>query len=147
MKINRKYSLLILIIGISFLATLVFFYVLYNKTSNFTDISQKQPTYKLDAETIISMVNNKSEVSIKTNEVVEIEGQIKEINTINNRITILLGDNNNNTSACVICDMLPNQKDEILKLNLMDTIKLKGVYKGYLADAIFLNCIISKSDL
>jgi len=119
--------------------------MLYNKNSNFNEISQKQPVYKLNAETIISLVNSKSEVNIKPNAIIEIEGQVKEINNINNRITILLGSHSNATS--VICDMLPNQKDEILKLNLMDTIKLKGVYKGYLADAIFLNCVISKNDL
>jgi len=73
--------------------------------------------------------------------VVLIEGVIQDINSINNRSTIILK-GEKNTDKLVICDMQKNQKLVINSLNLGDEISIKGILKGTLNDVILLNCII-----
>ncbi|MBC31655.1 MAG: hypothetical protein CMH48_12535 [Muricauda sp.] len=86
---------------------------------------------------------NENEHFLEAEKIVEIEGVIKEINSLNNRITILL-EGGAAESACVICDMQADQTDDLKDYRPKDTIRLKGVFKGFLKDAIFLNCVISQ---
>ncbi len=73
---------------------------------------------------------------------IEVEGVVKEINHRDNLYTILLeGDNYNRQ---IICEMQPDQNFEILKLKIGDKIIVKGILKGFLMDAILLNCIIAQ---
>ncbi|WP_422079954.1 OB-fold protein [Ulvibacterium sp.] len=107
------------------------------------DILAAEPELHLNAETLISHFKKENEHYLEPEKIVEIEGAIKEINSINNRITILL-EGGANESACVICDMQTDQLKGIKEFKPRDTIRLKGVFKGFLKDAIFLNCIISQ---
>lgn len=77
---------------------------------------------------------------------VEIEGRIKEINTLNHRNTILLK-GKEDASPYAICDMQIGQEKELGLLKENDTIKIKGIFKGYLKDAVFLNCKITHHNL
>ena len=79
--------------------------------------------------------------SLQPEQLVEIEGCIKEINTRNSRHTILLK-GKKDASPYVICDMQTGQEKELKLLKENDTIKVKGIFKGFLKDAIFLHCII-----
>ena len=107
------------------------------------DILEAEPELHLNAETLISHFKKENDHYLEPEKIVEIEGAIKEINSINNRITILL-EGGANESACVICDMQTDQIKGIKEFKPRDTIRLKGVFKGFLKDAIFLNCIISQ---
>ena len=80
--------------------------------------------------------------SLQPEQLVEIEGRIKEINTRNSRHTILLK-GKKDAPPYIICDMLTGQEKEIKLLKENDTIKVKGVFKGFLKDAVFLNCMIT----
>ena len=73
--------------------------------------------------------------------VVLVEGVIQDINSLNNRTTIILK-GKKDTDKLVICDMQKNQKIAINNLNLGDEITIKGIFKGTLNDVILLNCII-----
>lgn len=107
------------------------------------DLSLKESIYKLDAKTVIDLIKNEDKNTLEAEQIIEIEGVIKKISYLNNRITILLGfDGKEN--AFVICDMESNQAIKVKELSTNDTIRLKGVFKGFLEDAIFLNCIISE---
>lgn len=77
---------------------------------------------------------------------VEIEGRIKEINTFNHRNTILLK-GKEDASPYAICDMQTGQEEALRWLKENDTIKIKGIFKGYLKDAVFLNCMITHRNL
>ena len=143
MKITKKNSifssvLVILIAALSF----YFLKVVVLESSYSVDVLKVEPVYKLDVKTVIDLIKNEDKNFIEVEQVVEVNGIIKEINYLNNRITILLG-TGNKESAHVICDMRSDQKEEVSRLNPNDTIKLKGVFKGFLADAIFLNCVIT----
>ncbi len=115
------------------------------KDTGFRNLVNQKPSYEMDVDAILNMVKNGNNSVLKVNEVVEIEGAIKEINFKNDRITVYLGATSD-YNASVICDMQKNQKEKITKLNINDKVKLKGVFKGYLANAIFLNCIISETN-
>lgn len=106
------------------------------------DIAEVKPEVYLDANTLISNFKDGNQTFLKTESIVEIEGSIKEINTINNRFTILLKGGESDSSS-IICDMQANQSKYLTTLKLKDTIRLKGVFKGFLKDAVFLNCVIS----
>ncbi len=107
------------------------------------DLSAKTPVYKLDAKTVIDFIQNEDENNLKAEQVIEVEGVVKKISYLNNRITILLGADGKE-NAFIICDMESNQTNKVSKIAANDTIRLKGVFKGILEDAIFLNCIISE---
>ncbi|WP_045803034.1 OB-fold protein [Flagellimonas lutaonensis] len=107
------------------------------------NILEAEPELYLDAETLIAHVKNENEHFLEAEKIVEIEGVIKEINSLNNRITIFL-EGGAEESACVICDMQADQTDDLKDYRPKDTIRLKGVFKGFLKDAIFLNCVISQ---
>ncbi|WP_394350956.1 OB-fold protein [Poritiphilus flavus] len=107
------------------------------------DIMEAKPEVYLNAETLISHFKNKDENFLEAEKIVSIEGTIKEINSLNNRMTILL-EGGVDESACVICDMQTDQTKGLKKFKPKDTIRLKGVFKGFLKDAIFLNCVISQ---
>ncbi|NER18874.1 OB-fold protein [Spongiivirga citrea] len=140
----RKFRFLIGIV-LSLIGVLALVYVAMShlNSPDFVDIAKVEPNYRLEAKTIIDLGKNQDSNYLRTENVVEIRGVVKEINDLNDRITILLGTNKNELS-CIICDMQSNQKEKITKLKPNDTIKIKGVFKGFLQDAIFLNCVISE---
>ncbi len=72
--------------------------------------------------------------------VVLVKGEIKDINYLNERSTIILKGRSND--RLVICDMQDNQKQTLKKLSIGDAIDVKGILKGSLNDIILLNCII-----
>ncbi len=84
--------------------------------------------------------------TLKPEQLVEIEGRIKKINTLNSRHTILLK-GALDQSPYIICDMQRGQEKKLEWLKENDTIRVKGVFKGFLKDAVFLNCIVTHHNL
>jgi len=74
-------------------------------------------------------------------QVVNVKGIIEEINYKNDRHSILLKGDQENLSL-VICDMQQDQIKKTRALKKGDTVLLKGIFKGFLKDAIFLNCVL-----
>ena len=72
--------------------------------------------------------------------VIEVAGTVKEVTFLNNRYTVLL--QGQGEYACLICDMDSGMVEEIQSIAKGDSIKLKGVCKGFLMDAILLNCVL-----
>lgn len=72
--------------------------------------------------------------------VVEVEGVVKEITFFNNRYTVLL--QGEGEYVCIMCDMEDGQQDRVELLSAGDSVVLKGVCKGFLMDAILLNCVL-----
>ncbi len=110
------------------------------------NIQEATPKFRLKAENLISRIQDGNIEVPEVENVVEIEGVIKEINRLNGRLTVLLA-GGNNESAGIICDMQSNQTNSISKFQPKDTILLKGVYKGFLKDAVFLNCVVSQGKI
>ncbi|GAB1858205.1 hypothetical protein MHTCC0001_30420 [Flavobacteriaceae bacterium MHTCC 0001] len=139
---KRKHILYLAVLLAFVLAVGIVKYVVWDKPDS-VNISLKTPIRRLDAKTVIDLINDADKHIIQAEQIIEIEGIVKKISYLNNRITILLGSDDKD-NAFVICDMDSNQSEEVKKLSINDTIKLKGVFKGFLEDAIFLNCIITE---
>lgn len=71
---------------------------------------------------------------------IEIEGVIKEITYRNGVYSLIL--NGVDQQHYILCEMQRDQVDQILQLSVGDKIVVKGILKGFLMDAILLNCII-----
>ncbi|SHG46247.1 tRNA_anti-like [Flagellimonas flava] len=107
------------------------------------DMAKVEPEFFYKAPDLISTLtgDQSAQKNIKAEKVVEITGAVKEVNDRNDRITIILRAGLEDHPA-VICDMLKGERESVRKLQMGDTVKVKGIYKGFLKDAIFLNCVI-----
>lgn len=149
MPVDKRHTYRIgfgLILVALLLAGFLVFFVWFNRSPDQNSIVRQTDIRITSAELIDSFRNN--EIAANTafvEKTIEVEGVVKDITFFNERYTVLLqgGDG----LSCIMCDM---QEDQIEELNLIkrgDKIVLKGICKGYLMDAILLNCIIpTKTD-
>jgi len=72
--------------------------------------------------------------------VIEVDGIVKEVVFLNNRYTVIL--HGLGEYACLMCEMNIDEAALLPNLTEGDSITLKGVCKGFLMDAILLNCVI-----
>ena len=76
---------------------------------------------------------------------IEVKGVVKQVRFKNNSYSLLLS--GGHAAFFVLCEMQGNQNELIKKISEGETVKIKGVYKGYLIDAILLNCtLLEKSE-
>ena len=117
------------------LASTVFLLVWLNRAPEVT-------AEQVDIGDLISMFqdNEKLANDTYTEKLIEVHGVVEEISFLNNRHTILLrGDKF--AQNFILCDMAYKSKEGKERITKGDTIKLKGVCKGYLLDVIMLNCV------
>ncbi len=76
---------------------------------------------------------------------IEVEGIINEINIRNGKKSIFITDNR--IKGTILCELQKKQNTDISALKVGEKIKIKGIYKGYLLDAILLNCIVLETAL
>lgn len=138
MKKIPKILLATVFVFVSVFSTL-YFYITRENTVN---IAAAHTEIQISSEKLISsFLNNENTANSEYIEkTIEIAGVIKDITFLNKRYTVLL--QGETDFSCVICDMQPNQYNNIKKLELGQAIVLKGTCKGFLMDAIFLDCII-----
>ncbi|MEM6516594.1 MAG: hypothetical protein AAF688_10465 [Bacteroidota bacterium] len=84
--------------------------------------------------------NNADELNDYLEKAIVITGELENVSKINGEKTLLL--KNDGFKAKILCELQKNQSDEVAILKVGDTLKIKGIYKGHLLDAILLNCII-----
>ena len=117
------------------LASAVFLLVWLNR-------APEVPAEQVDIGELISMFqdNEKLANDTYTEKLIEVHGVVEEISFLNNRHTILLrGDKF--AQNFILCDMAYESKEGKERITKGDTVKLKGVCKGYLLDVIMLNCV------
>ena len=95
-----------------------------------------------DLKNILLLPEEHSEIEVKPGQIIQVSGYVKEVNLLNERITLLLK-GEQDTGPYMICDLQSDQKQRIDQLQTNDFVKVKGVFKGFLKDAIFLHCIIT----
>ena len=118
---------------------LIAFFLYFNKTEKDTRLIETEAS--LTTKELISYIDNANTDQLKNyiDKAIEVEGMLKELTFKNNRYSLLL--TSENTDRLVLCEM---QKDETSKAKALEegtTVKIKGIYKGSLLDAILLNCI------
>ncbi len=137
---NRKNKIILFLFGLFLVAGLYVYFGLY--LHSYIDIEKVSAEVKISSGNLTSsfILNEKSANSIYRGKVIEVEGIVREVTFLNNRNTVLLQGDTKYSS--VICDMQSNQIEEIKKLKQGQKIKIKGVCKGFLKDAILLNCML-----
>ena len=130
-----------LLVLISFLLVFgVYCFLKISKEANI-DIKSASTSYNLKTNALIAnfKTDEKSTNKKFSGKIIKIEGKVKEISFLNNTNTVLLfGDKNSG----IICDFNQNQTREIKALTKNQTVKIKGIYKGFLKDVILLNCLL-----
>ena len=76
---------------------------------------------------------------------IEVEGIINEINILNGKKSIFITDKR--IKGTILCELQKKQSTDVSALKVGEKIKIKGIYKGYLLDAILLNCIVLETAL
>ncbi|WP_340200056.1 OB-fold protein [Ascidiimonas sp. W6] len=103
-------------------------------------VIEAQPSKNFEVDELIETLHLNT--SNYRDKVVVVRGVISDINTLNNRNTIILrGEEQSKT--LLICDMQKGQDSLIHSLKLGDTTTIKGILKGSLKDVIILHCVIS----
>ncbi|MGB5820643.1 MAG: hypothetical protein WBG90_14255 [Saonia sp.] len=141
-KKNRGTGFVALIfIGILLLCTYYTYNVFFSDT-RIMDMAEERTDIAISSDSLISsfIVDENLANSRYVEKTIEVEGVIREVNFLNNRYTVFL--QGENQMACLMCDMQTDQTGRIKKLKLGQTVRLKGICKGFLMDAILLNCVI-----
>ncbi|MFC4634906.1 hypothetical protein ACFO3O_13380 [Dokdonia ponticola] len=129
----------IILLGCS---ALLFIYAIFRYLETPEDTHNVKTQVSLSSNELISLMSNKVDSSFYqyVDKAIEIESVIKEINKKEGVYTLLLSGDDKDT--LIICEMQKNQNVHIQKLTIGDPIVVKGVFKGFLKDAVLLNCII-----
>ncbi len=140
MKISKKNKILIFLICLPLVVCLYLYFEFYNHS--YINIEKVSAEYSVSSDELVSsfMLNEETANSIYRNKLIEVAGMVKQVTFINDRNTILLHSNSKYSS--VICDMQSDQIEQVKKLRPGDKITIKGICKGYLKDAILLNCML-----
>lgn len=132
----------ILIVALS--AGIVLSVLIFNKLTEPTPKLTKsaRASLKISSTELLAQFLENEEMANETyiEKVIEVEGIVKEVTFLNNRYTVLL--QGQGDYACLICDMNDNPTNQFDRITKGDTITLKGVCKGFLMDAILLNCVL-----
>ena len=88
--------------------------------------------------------NNEKEASFEQyiEKALEIKGTLYKITYKNNKYSLLL--RGNQIDQLVLCEMQEDQAPIVESLKIGDEVMVKGILKGFLMDAILLNCIVIK---
>ncbi|WP_422349078.1 OB-fold protein [Flagellimonas sp.] len=140
-SLTRKNRLTLwMAVGLLILGICMVWYIMSTKT---IDMANAEPELYISANDLVDLLEKKDAAGLLSAEkVIEITGAIKEINEKNNRLTVILHVEGKEHPS-IICDMMEGQEHLISKFEPTDTLVIKGVFKGILKDAIFLNCVVS----
>lgn len=129
----------IILLGCS---ALLFIYAIFRYIEVPEDTNNVKTQASLSSNELISLMSNKVDSTFYQyiDKAIEIKSVIKEINKKEGVYTLLLSGDDKDT--LIICEMQKNQNLHIQKLNIGDPVVIKGVFKGFLKDAVLLNCII-----
>ncbi|HEA23498.1 MAG TPA: hypothetical protein ENH87_21655 [Pricia antarctica] len=136
---NNRFK--IAIIGLlALLASCLYLYFEFNRLPE--DIFTADTDVKITSRTLAkSFKTNETRANAEfVEKTIEVVGSIEEITNINNRYTLLL--QGRSKANYVICDLSASELEEVKKLQLGQTVRIKGICAGYLMDVIMLNCII-----
>lgn len=139
MKTNRLARLsFILLIGTG---VLLLFYGLYRYYQEPLDTSEVKAVAALQQQELAAILAER--VDSTFNQYIEkaiiVQSKIVEVRFTNSIYSLMLEGDKKDTF--IICEMQANQNDVMALYKKGDTVMIKGVFKGFLKDAVLLNCI------
>ena len=127
----------LLIVVIFILLALFYVYKTYNKPH--INVKKEQPIIKISAKNLQQQYNfdEAKADSLYFDKVIEVFGKIKSTTNQNGKEIITL----KGEESDVICQLNDNNKE---KINVNDSISIKGICSGMLMDVMLVNCAINK---
>ncbi|MFC4218925.1 OB-fold protein [Flagellimonas marina] len=107
------------------------------------DISTLESVAQLSADELISALENNE--NFNREKILSVKGTLVETNTRNDHINFLIK-GNSNQNHYIICEMNHSFDEQGKDFTPGDTVIIKGVLKGYLNDAVLLNCVLENPD-
>ncbi len=141
MPYQKKIKILLLCIALLGSIGLLLFVREWNRAPNIVDTREEIEISISSEELLASFISDEAAASeTYVEKTIEVEGRVKEISFLNNRYTVIL--QGKGEYSCLMCDMDPEQMAQIQSIKKGDVITLRGICKGFLMDAILLNCIL-----
>jgi hypothetical protein len=136
----NKRNIFILIFSSFLLILGVYFYLRISREANI-NIQSATTSYSLNAKDLTTYFATDEKLANEkfAGKIVKVEGNVKEVSFLNNTNTVILFGAENQG---IICDFNQNQTKEIHALLKNQTVKIKGICKGFLKDVILQNCYI-----
>ena len=138
-----KKSVILFILLLVGLFLLRYLNVSVTKKPNENSISAEVDLHVTSEDLVASFLSDEEMANATyVEKTIEVEGIVKEVTFLNNRYTVLLqGDGK---YMCIMCDMKEDQMAQVQTLAKGNSVVLKGICKGFLMDAILLNCVLVK---
>ena len=107
------------------------------------DISTMESVAHLSADELISGLE--ANENFYKEEILSVKGALVEVNTKNDHVNFLIK-GNTIENHYIICEM--NHSFELQDNHFLpgETVKVKGILKGYLNDVVLLNCVLDNTD-
>ena len=138
---QKKIKILLLVTALLGSVALLLFVKEWNSPPNVVDTSAEIEISISSEDLLASFISDEAAASAAyVEKTIEVQGRVKEISFLNNRYTVIL--QGKGEFSCLMCDMNPEQMEQIQSIQKGDVITLRGICKGFLMDAILLNCIL-----
>jgi len=137
---NKKNKITFFLLSLLIIGGAYIYFKLYDQP--YLDITTVSTEIKTSSERLTAsfIQNEKNANSIYQNKIIEVAGIVKEVTFLNNRNTVILYGENKHSG--VLCDMQSNQITKVKNLKKGQKVMIKGICKGFLKDAILLNCML-----
>lgn len=131
-----------ILIGLIILMSIVILYALnlYNKPH--LNVEKTEADLVINIHELLDDYKNDENLANGkyVDQVIQISGEISEINIENGNSIIIFKDSTGTSS--VMCHMSPEENLKVLKLKKDGEIILKGICTGYLLDVILIRCVL-----
>lgn len=138
MNLSRNIKVTIFLVAAGIAVAVIF--LMLNRED--VDIRKAKTEISVSTKDFINGFENSDHAAYKDyiEKAIEVNGVLHKITSKKDTYTLLL--KGQEIDTFVLCEMKKDQNSAIMLLNKGDNIKIKGILKGFLQDAIILNCII-----
>ncbi|WP_411029576.1 OB-fold protein [Spongiimicrobium sp. 3-5] len=138
MIVENKGKVFFLFAGVLFFSAITY-YAFYHVDR--MDTAKAPTEVKISSENLVTsfLADENSANSKFVEKTIEVAGVVREITFLNDRYTIFL---QGGGEFCLMCDMQANQLEKVRSIRPGQEVLLKGICKGFLIDAILLNCVL-----
>ena len=128
------------IISIASIVCILGIYSIFNYKG--VDTREAKTEISITTNELFKDFNNDKEASLNQyiEKAIEVNGTLYKVTRKGDTYSLLL--RGNQINKLVLCEMQKDQAPIVEALKIGDEVKVKGILKGFLMDAILLNCII-----
>ena len=138
---NNKFRI---ISGIFIFVIISLFLLLKSYNKPHKDIRTSKADLTLNAEYLLNQFLEDEDAASKkyADNIILLKGEVFEISTHDGNSVITL--KNQYSDASIICQLIPEDNINALKLKKGQNVTIKGICSGFLLDVIMVRCIIVK---